>query len=380
MNAPSHVVHLIYALSTGGLENGLVNIINRMPAKRYRHTIVCLTSADDFSQRITAPGVDVIALGKPPGHDLGFYLNLRQTIKQLNPDIVHSRNLAALEAQLSTLWMGGIKRVHGEHGREVGDLDGTNRKYLLLRRSMRWLIHHYIAVSADLQRWLMETVGVEPQRVTQIYNGVDAAKFKPRNVKPLALLPQRWRDLDDMLLVGTVGRLTPVKDQQLLLEAVAQIRSIEPQLFQRLRLIIVGDGPLRANLVALAEQLELTDFVWFAGDRSDVPEVLSTMDLFVLPSLGEGISNTILEAMASGLPVVATAVGGNLELVQEAVTGALVPAGDSSALAGAICNMLRDVAALDAAGANAQRYVADKFDWDRTVAQYMRVYDDLLQQ
>lgn len=378
MSAPPHVVHIIYALSTGGLENGLVNIINRMPSNRYRHTIVCLTSADDFSQRITAADVQVIALHKQPGHDLRFYLRLRKLLRELRPDIVHSRNLAALEAQLCTVAMRGVRRVHGEHGREVGDLDGLNRKYLMLRRLMKFIIHHYIAVSQDLQRWLIDTVHVAPQTVTQIYNGVDLYRFRQRNVKPLALLPQRWQQRDDMLILGTVGRLTPVKDQQLLLHAMARIRPTAPDIFSRLYLVMVGDGPLRSNLVDLAQELELAERVWFAGDRTDVPELLGMMDVFVLPSLGEGVSNTVLEAMATGLPIVATAVGGNLELVQQPANGALVPAGDDRALADAIVELMRDNQRRKTAGSNARQYVSANFDWDKTVTQYMRVYDELL--
>ena len=116
------VVHIIYALGTGGLENGLVNIINRMPPDRNRHTIICLTSADAFSGRLTLPGVQVIELHKQPGNDPGMYWRLWRTLRNLRPDIVHTRNLAALETQILGVFMPGVKRVHGEHGRDV-DLD-----------------------------------------------------------------------------------------------------------------------------------------------------------------------------------------------------------------------------------------------------------------
>tara|TARA_R110000823_G_scaffold210224_14_gene340608 strand:+ start:48751 stop:49869 length:1119 start_codon:yes stop_codon:yes gene_type:complete len=360
------------------LENGLVNIINRFPRDRYRHVIVCITTADDFAQRITAPDVRVIQLHKPAGHSLGFYLRLWRLFRELQPAIVHSRNLAALETQLFSLGVRGVKRVHGEHGREVGDLEGRNRKYLLLRRCMRPLIHRYIAVSGDIENWLTTLVGVPGSRVRQIYNGVDHERFKPRNVKPLALLPQSWRELDDMLVVGTVGRLTPVKDQQLLLRAVGALCIDDPQLAARLRVLIVGDGPLRAELEALSSELGLTEKVWLTGDRQDVPDLLQLLDLFVLPSLGEGISNTVLEAMASGLPVIATDVGGNRELVEDGVNGALVPAGDVAALSRALRALLNDDGERRRRGDNAQDFVHSHFDWAVTVAQYVRVYEELL--
>jgi sugar transferase (PEP-CTERM/EpsH1 system associated) len=372
------VAHIIYTLSTGGLENGLVNIINRSPPERYRHVIICLTTAGDFAQRLTAKDVDVIELHKREGHDFRCYWRLRTLLRMLRPDIIHSRNMAALEAQLCGLGIGGARRVHGEHGREINDLDGSNRRYLLLRRFMRVFIDRYITVSRDLENWLVSRVGVSRRKVTQIYNGVDSDRFVPDSVKPLALLPQRWRNLDDILVVGTVGRLTPVKDQQLLLRAADRLRRENPELGGRLRVIIVGGGPLQAELSRLIEQLALQDMVWMAGDREDVPVLLRLMDVFVLPSLGEGISNTILEAMATGLPVVATAVGGNLELVEEGFNGSLFPVGDVRGFTSSLVSLLEDDEERARRGSNARARVCSRFDWNRTVDAYLDVYDELL--
>ncbi|HEY6131846.1 MAG TPA: TIGR03088 family PEP-CTERM/XrtA system glycosyltransferase [Halioglobus sp.] len=372
------VAHIIYALSTGGLENGLVNIINRSPPDRYRHVIICLTAADKFAHRISAIGVDVIELHKREGYDFHCYWKLHQLLRRLRPDIIHSRNMAALESQLCSLGLGNVKRVHGEHGREINDLDGSNWKYLILRKFMRLFVHRYIAVSRDLERWLTAIVGVRADRVRQIYNGVDFSRFTPINVKPLALLPARWRELDGILVAGTVGRLTPVKDQQLLLRAVARLREDHPEAGRRLRLLIVGDGPLYAELAQLVEQLALEDAVWLAGDRHDVPDLLRVMDLFLLPSLGEGISNTVLEAMASGLPIVATAVGGNFELIEEGFNGSLVPVGDCQALSNAMAFLLENDEERVRQGANARQRVCQQFNWGRTVNAYLGVYDELL--
>jgi len=378
MAVPPLVAHIIYALSTGGLENGLVNIINRSPPDRYRHVIICLTAADEFAHRITAKNVRVIELHKREGHDLRCYWRLRRLLQELRPAIIHSRNMAALESQLCSIGLPGVKRVHGEHGREVNDLDGSNWKYLIIRKFMRIFVHQYIAVSKDLQRWLISTVGVNTDRVQQIYNGVDSHRFTSEDVKPVALLPTRWQELDGILVAGTVGRLTPVKDQQLLVRAVAHLRDCHPELGDRLRLLIVGDGPLYPVLIQMIEQFALQDIVWLAGDRKDVPELLRAMDIFVLPSLGEGISNTVLEAMASGLPVVATAVGGNIELVEEGFNGRLVPVGDHQALSNAIATLLMNDNERTRQGNNTRQRVCQQFDWERTVDAYLRLYDRLL--
>ena len=372
------VAHIIYALSTGGLENGLVNIINRSPSDRYRHIVICLTTADEFVQRITVKDVQVIQLRMRPGYDLRCYLHLRRVLRELRPDIIHSRNMAALEAQLCGIGLRNMKRVHGEHGREVNDIDGSNWKYLLFRKFMRLFVDRYIAVSRDLENWLISTVGVDSQNVRQIYNGVDHRQFVPQSVKPSALLPQQWRHHDGIVVVGTVGRLTPVKDQQLLLHAVAKLRSDQPGLADRLRLLVVGDGPLYPTLSRMVEELSLQDVAWLAGDRKDVASLLQVMDIFVLPSLGEGISNTVLEAMSSGLPVIATAVGGNVELVEEGFNGRLIPSGDCQALADAMACLITDSEERARQGANARLRVCQRFDWSRTVNDYLSVYDELL--
>ena len=262
------VAHIIYALSTGGLENGLVNIINRSPADRFRHVIICLTQADTFAQRITVEDVQVIELHMREGHDFQAYRRLRRLLKSLRPDIIHSRNMAALESQLCSLGLANVKRVHGEHGREVNDLEGRNWKYLLFRKFMRLFIHRYIAVSKDLANWLAQVVGVRAQKVRQIYNGVDHNRFATQNVKPLALLPARWLSHGGILVVGTVGRLTPVKDQQLLLRAIAHVREVRPELGDQVRLVMVGDGPLHVELSQKIEELGLQEIVWLAGDRA----------------------------------------------------------------------------------------------------------------
>lgn len=373
---PPLVVHIIHSLGTGGLENGLVNIINRTPPERYRHAIVCLTESGEFAGRITAPGVEVIALHKRPGHDLGLYWRVWKTLRRLRPAIVHTRNLSTLEMQFVAALLPGVKRVHGEHGRDVFDLDGTNRKYNLLRKAARFVVQRYIAVSKDLERWLIDTVGVPPARVRQIYNGVDQQKFRPREgarpeVTPPGFLPE------DAVVVGTVGRLAGVKNQLSLLRAVQILLRAHPALAARLRLVVVGDGPMAAQVAQSVKDLGLEPLAWLPGDRHDIPQLLQCMDLFVLPSLGEGISNTVLEAMASGLPVIATDVGGNPELVHDGWSGRLVPVSDDGALAAAINELAHDREGRIEMSVNALERVRSNFDWGRTVAEYLDVYDQL---
>lgn len=369
------VVHVIYALGTGGLENGLVNIINRADPQRYRHAIICLTKSGTFAQRIQAPGVEVYELYKKPGNDLRMFWRLYRLLRRLRPAIVHTRNLAALETQILALLMPRVRRVHGEHGRDVNDLDGSNSRYRLLRRILAPFIARFICVSEDLARWLARDVGISDAKITQIYNGVDHERFASIQ-GDASLLPEGFLASENPLIIGAVGRLAVVKDQARILCAVEHILEQQPALRERLRVLFVGDGPLLDDLRQAAEPLG--NLVWFAGDRSDVPALLTLMDIFILPSLGEGVSNTVLEAMSCARPVVASNVGGNPELVDPGVTGLLFPVGDSEALADSLLTLIEDDALRRSMGAAGQRRVQERHDWDRTVGAYLRVYDELL--
>jgi len=371
------VLHVFYRFDVGGLENGVVNLINRMPAESYRHAILALTEVTDFRQRIRRDDVQYISLHKPPGHLFKLFPRLVRIFRELKPAIIHSRNLAALEVTVPA-WLAGVPvRIHGEHGRDVGDLDGANKTYQWVRRAYNPFVGHWIALSKDLATYLTGRVGIPVRKVTQICNGVDAERFHPA-VPPAPTLagcpfssPEHW-------LVGTVGRMQTVKDQPLLARAFIRALQIAPELRSRLRLVMVGDGPLRAEVQGLLAAAGVTDLAWLPGERHDVPDVLRGLDCFVLPSLAEGISNTILEAMASGLPVIATRVGGNPELVQEGQTGRLVPAGDPEAMARAIIDYASNSEQARAAGQAGRAAIERRFSLDAMVGAYRSVYDRLL--
>ncbi len=178
MTAPL-VAHVVYRFDTGGLENGLVNLINHMPRDAYRHVVIALTQVTDFRHRVKRDDVEFIALDKPPGHAVKLYPRLAQLFRQLQPAVVHTRNLAALECALPAWWAGVPVRVHGEHGRDVEDMDGSSRKYQWLRRAYKPWVTHYVALSRDLAGYLSDRVHVPPDRLSQVYNGVDTQRFRP---------------------------------------------------------------------------------------------------------------------------------------------------------------------------------------------------------
>jgi sugar transferase (PEP-CTERM/EpsH1 system associated) len=376
--SPPLIVHIVYRLATGGLENGVVNLINRLPAQSWRHAIVSLTDVDSaFAARISRGNVRCIALNKEPGHGFRLYPTIVRLLRELRPAIVHTRNLAALEAVVPA-WIAGVPaRIHGEHGRDVGDLDGSSVRYQRVRRLFRPFVTRYIAVSPDLRRYLHERVGVPERRIEQIYNGVDTARFCPAPGGRASISGCPFQDPDHWL-VGTVGRLEVVKDQANLARAFVAAVNANPEARERLRLVIVGDGKLKSEVEAILESGGVRGLAWFAGERADVVPILQGLDCFVLPSLAEGVSNTILEAMSCGLPVVATRVGANKELVEEEATGRTVPAADSEALARAFGAYFATPALAREHGLAARRRVERKFNLERMVENYHRVYSDLL--
>jgi len=374
---PPLIVHVIFRLAVGGLENGLVNLINTMPREFCRHAIVCMTDHTDFSSRIRRQDVDIYDLHKRPGKDFGVYLELWKLFRALKPDIVHTRNLSALEAQLPALLAGVPYRVHAEHGRDVHDIDGTSRKYALLRRMFTPMIDRYIVLSHDLQQYLIKMVRVAPRKITEISNGVDIGRFRPVASRERPALPRQFAGKDN-IIIGTVGRMEAVKDQLNLVRAFIQLAGQYPDGGVTPRLVMIGDGSLREPARELLSRAGMDDIAWLPGGRDNIPELLQSMDIFVLPSLAEGISNTILEAMASGLPVVATDVGGNGELVEHGRTGVLVPRGDPAALAAAIRRYIDDQVLRKKHGTAARVRCEKKFSIEAMVSNYLDFYGNLL--
>lgn len=330
---PCHVVHFIYRLATGGLENVVVQLINHLPATLFRHTVIALTEVDpDFARRIHSPSVDIIALKKPPGQPFALYPRVYGLLRQLQPDVFHTCNLAALEFMPVAALARVPLRVHAEHGLDTAELGNKAAIYLRLRKLYNPFVSRYVTVSIPLQSYLQDKVGVAPQRLSLVSNGVDTAQFRP--VQPGDALPadypfQPGRDW----VVGTVGRQIEIKNPLLLVDAfVALVRS-GVQGSCRLRLAMVGDGPLRSAIAERMHAAGMQDRLWLPGVRSDVAEVLRALDCFVLPSLSEATSCTLQEAMATGLPIVVTDVGGNADLLEHGACGSLVPSGDVQAMA-----------------------------------------------
>jgi sugar transferase (PEP-CTERM/EpsH1 system associated) len=369
------IAHVIYKLDFGGLENGLINLINNMPSERYKHVIICLTDYTDFSKKLKKE-VQLFSLHKNEGKDIGLYFKIYKLFRKIKPDIVHTRNMATLES-LFPAFLAGVKcRVHGEHGRDVHDLDGKSVKFRLLRKLFRPFVDRYMPLSDELERYLLENINVPAEKITHICNGVDLDRFYPsENNKDV--LPESFSDADS-IVIGTVGRMEEVKDQENLATAFISIVTGDPEMKKKLRLVMIGSGSLLNTIKMKLDKEDCTGVSWLPGTREDTPELLRELDIFVLPSRAEGISNTILEAMAIGLPVVATNVGGNSELVVDGETGFLVPRNNPQALAEAIVRYINNPELRGQHAKNARERAVKEFSMDIMVKKYIDVYDDVI--
>ncbi len=267
------VVHVIGEFGIGGMENGIVNLINQTPPERYRHAIIGLKSSTVMQERLTNPDVRVVALGKTGGKALGIYGQVYHLLRQWKPAIVHTRNLPTIDMVVPAALAGVKRRVHGEHGRDMVELAGGNRKYNLIRRVVSPLVHHYIAVSKDIEHWLHDAVR---RSRTQ-----DQANLQRRGYLPVSPGGIGTRGFagggprpdfapEDAVVFGTVGRMATVKDQMTLAHAFIELVKLAPEARDRMRLVMVGDGELRSPVESLLAEAGLADLAWLPGARSDI--------------------------------------------------------------------------------------------------------------
>ncbi|HUW54252.1 MAG TPA: TIGR03088 family PEP-CTERM/XrtA system glycosyltransferase [Rhodanobacter sp.] len=377
MNDKPLIVHVLYRLDTGGMERVLVTLINRTQSQ-YRHVVICLDGFSAFREKIEDPNVPCVALNKKPGKDWRCYFRLWKALRKFKPDLVHTYNYGALDAA-PVAKIAGVRRVvHAERGRNANDPRGESRKYRYLRRWLAPFIDRYLAVSRDLRDWLTEKVGIDPSRVVYIPNGIDAADFAvaptKKKVRPLlgSFAPP------GTIVIGTVARLDPVKDQTGLVSAFNFLCESLPDMRGRLRLAIVGEGPQRSAVEAQIAHLGLLEQVCLLGNRDDVPAILVEFDIFAFSSIAEGMPGVLLEAMAAGLPVVATEVGGVGDVVASGITGLLVPAGNPLTLAKALATYVSDEALRVRHGRAGRKRVETGFSLDDMVSAYVALYDELI--
>ena len=368
-SSPIRVLHVIESLGTGGMENGVVNLVNCHNPDRVIADVLCLRSEGEFAARI-------------PQHQLHFDPAVGASILQATKAVaahcrrgeyhlIHAHSWATLmPAFLGAKLAGNTKFVHGEHGTLY--LDNRKRRFIqkmLFNRSDRCL-----SVSDSLRSEITSILGLEPDRFYVIRNGVDIERFADRDSARANMCASLGLD-NDVCVIGSIGRLVGVKDYPTLLHAYALLRQ---EAGSNTHLVFVGDGPERARLQALAEALEIETHATFLGRRDDVPALLPGFDVFVLPSVHEGMSNTLIEAAASAVPAVASDIAANREVVANAETGYLFPVGDSESLYKILKTLTDDRSLRGKISDNALALAQTEFSLSGMVNNYERIYTELI--
>jgi len=366
-DAPS-VLYLITELDVGGAQTALLRLLAGLDRDHFSPTVACLYNGDaTVARQIRALGIPVTDLGMTARWRWDAFWRLYRLLRRERPTILHT-------------WM-----FHANvPGRVLGRLAGvpiiisSERTMGQERRWRYWLnritdplTDRVVCVSQRVADFAARTIGISRAKLVVIPNGIPLENFEPgdrsRARTDLGISPTAC-------VVGTVGRLQPVKGTSYLLEAFAHLA---PGYAEAI-LLLVGDGPQRTQLEEMAQRLGVSERVHFLGNRSDVCRLLQAMDVFVLASIWEGMPNAALEAMAVGLPVVATAVGGTPEAVADGETGLLVPSRDPDALAQAIARLLRDPELWRKMGQAGRRRVEQHFSVEQMVRRTESLYEELL--
>lgn len=357
------IVHFIYLLDVGGLEQVVLQTISGLP--KYKHIIISLTSKTDFADNFP-DSVDIICLNKQPGNSLGIYFKVYKLLREIKPDVFHSYNLAGIEFQPMAFLAGIKKRVQSEHGTGTKHFHQVSKAHAFIRYICSKFCHRIITVNERLALWLQQDVHVKLGKIQLIENGIDIEKYQQAGLVR--------ENTNKSIRFGTVARLAPEKDQATLIRAFACLLSQTSDHTTKLSLDIWGDGPLKSELINLCKELSVGDKVRFRGVTNNVPQALAQLDIFVLSSSSEAMPMTILEAMASSLPIISTRVGNIPEHISNSEAGVLVDVGNIHQLADAMQKFANDTDYRIDTGILAQKYAKLTFDQDKMLASYDRIY------
>src|SRR6266404_1056784 len=364
------VVHVVPNLSPGGAERVAVHIVRGLSRNRYEAVVVALgrRMECDLDRLIEKDGIEVRYLGKPPGFDYHMYFRLRRVLQDCRPDIVHTHIQVLRYALPSMLFLKGAAILHTVHNLAEREIEPR----------ARW-IHRYafhngvvpVAVAEEVARSVQRLYGIQRCRV--ISNGIPTEYYaRPQTPRNEWRAREGFRD-DDVLFL-CVARFAPQKNHALLLKAFAEGPAPDPTA----HLILVGEGTLKEQLQDQAKNLGLARRVHFLGLRTDIPDVLGATDVFVLSSDYEGNPLSVMEAMASGLPIVSTDAGGVPTLFERGKEGFIVARGDAQALGNSMASLLRDRETRVSLGRAAARRAKQNFDVSTMVQAYEELYEKLV--
>jgi glycosyltransferase involved in cell wall biosynthesis len=364
------VMQCIYSLERGGAQQVVVDLVTHLDRARFQPKVCSITDVAPRKGELEALDVPTFVQGKRPGSlfsGLATVFHLARFFRRERVAILHTHGFAGnVWSRLAGVLAGVPVLIHTDHNVEI-----KRRRVLALERFLLGRTHAVTAISEEATRNFLRNTGARPDKVRTIRNGFDLSRMEPCRAGPppadLPIDPGRRT-------VVLIGRLVEIKGHRFLLEAAAQICRQRHDV----QFLLVGDGPLRGFLEQLVQEKGLEEFVRFAGVRSDVPAFLRHMDAFVLPSLTEGLPITLLEAIASDLPVVASRVGGIPEVLEHGVTGLLVSPGNVDELRDAILAVLDSPEEAASRCRAAAERVRTEFDILQMVHAYENLYQEFL--
>lgn len=365
---PLDIVHVVENFERGGLERMVIDLIGVQRAAGHHCRAICLFQPSALGGELEAQGIEVQACRKRGGFDLAALRRLRGGLRATPGAVVHTHNANAhYHTVAAAVGLPIARLINTRHG--MGAAQPRSRGEWLYRRAMRRT--DTVAAVCEAARARFAQQGVAPRgRLLAVPNGIRIDRFPPASEEHRTSLRSDLGLAPDTRVIGTVGRLNPVKDQATLLRAFARLRGD----FCHAALVLVGDGASRGSLESQAAAMGIGDAVHFLGDRSDVRELLQGFDVFALCSLSEGYSIALLEACASGLPIVATDVGGNREIVVDGRNGLLVPPARDDALADAFATLLRDPAGAAAMGCAGREWALREASIETMARRYDALY------
>ena len=361
------ISHVVENLNRGGLERVVIDLAKAQAAAGHGCQVICLYDKGSLADELEAVGVPVVAAQKRDGADLRAIRRIRQALRAHRSQVLHSHNgIPHYYAMVAALGLGVQRTVNTRHG--MGDINPSSR--WLFKQSIR-LTDVVVAVSEAAGRRLADTGTVPASKLRVIPNGIHVEPFQVRNDDARRHLAQALGFAPETRLIGFVGRLNWAKDLETMIAAFAQVRAR----YDDVALVLVGEGGERGLVEAAIDKADLQRDVVLLGDRSDVPQLLPAFWLFAMSSISEGYSIALLEACASALPIVATRVGGNGEIVADGSNGLVVPPRDPQALANAMIAVLADPERARAMGQAGRDWLLANATFEVMTARYEAVYD-----